>query len=287
MKILKKIHEIFLMIPYYLRGLVVFAALVLLSMLVNKFFGRVDYWDTEIGKEQLAEIKKMAKDKKDVTVNPSVTEQIEVDTKNNTVNGVVKENTKFGEFPKFKKEQDTKIFTNLKNDIVFGSMEAPITVIDYSSFSCPHCKDFYLNTMDKVKNNYIDTNKIKYVKRMIIQKETLLGVILLHCTDNNDTRYSLIRDLYQNSDKWISGSNRENVLKEIALRNGFTEASLIDCIKNKTLAQSMMDKQNEELNNIALFYVPTIFINGTRVGNGMSYEELSAKIDEVSTIGKK
>ncbi|HSQ97667.1 MAG TPA: thioredoxin domain-containing protein [Rickettsiales bacterium] len=281
MKILKKIHDIFLFIPYYLRGLVVFAIIVLLSTFINKLIGRVDYWDTDIGKKQLEEIKRMANEKKNNTKNSDILEKIEVDTENNTVSGTVKENAKFGEFPKLKKEKDKTAFNDLKSDFVFGSLEAPITIIDYSSYSCPHCKEFYFNTMDNLMNNYIKTGKIKYVKRMVVQKETLLGVMLPYCINSGENRYKLIRDLYENTNDWTKGNRKEQVLKEIALRNGFTEESFYKCVKNKTLAQGLIDKQEAELSSESLFYVPTIFINGKRVGNGMSYKDLSEKIDEV------
>lgn len=270
MQVIKKIHNFFLIIPSYLRGLIVFIGVVLVSFLINKIIGPVDYWDTEIGKQQKLEITKMANENK--INNSDLSEEIEVDEKNNIVKGSVKENTKA------KNSNKISAFNNLKGDFVFGSANAPITIIDYSSYSCPHCRDFYLNTMGNLMKDYINTGKVKYVKRMVVQENTLLGVMLPYCINNNENRLTLIEELYKKSNRWLG--NKEKTLKEIALNNGFTEQSFYKCIKNKELAQSLINKQNAELDEKNIYFTPTIFLNGKMVGGNMKYSELSKKINE-------
>jgi protein-disulfide isomerase len=282
MGFLKIIKKVFLVIPSYLRGLVIFAIIVLLSFLVNKKIGRIDYWNTEIGKKQLEEIKKATKEEnKENLQNSNLEERVEVDSTNNVVKGSVKENTKANKFPTFNKKKDKDAFNNLNEDIVFGPAEAPVTIIDYSSYICPHCIDFYFDTMDNLMINYIKTSKVKYVKRMIIQKNTMLGIMLPYCINNSNNRYSLIKELYQKVNIWTRGNKKEDTLKEIALNNGFTEESFDSCIKNKELAQNLIDKQTKELNSQNIMFTPTIFINGQMVGGGMQYSELSDKINKV------
>lgn len=271
MQIIKKIHSFFLLIPSYLRGLIVFFSVVLISLLVNKIIGPVDYWDTEIGKQQKLEITKMANENKNN--NSDLSEKIEVDEENNVVKGSVKENTKA------KNDNKISVFNDLKGDFVFGSTSAPITIIDYSSYSCPHCREFYLNTMSNLMKDYINTGKVKYVKRMVVQENSLLGVMLPYCINNNENRFTLIRELYEKSNKWLG--NNEKTLKEIALNNGFTEQSFYKCIKNKELAQSLINKQNAELDEKNIYFTPTIFLNGKMVGGNMKYSELSKKIDDM------
>lgn len=282
MKIIKKIHDFFLIIPIYLRGLVVFIGLVLISFIVNKTIGRIDYWDTDIGQKQKMEITKMANEIQNNTENSSLLEQIEVNNNNNTVEGNVKENTKA------KKNEKINAFNDLNGDIVFGSMQNPITIIEYSSYSCPHCEEFYSNTMDSLMTNYINTGKVKYVKRMIIKQNSLLGVMLPYCINNNENRYRLIGELYKKSNLWLGNNKKsEKALKEIALNNGFTEKDFYDCVRNKKLAQGLINKQDAEMKDINIFFTPTIFLDGKMIGGNMLYEELSKKIDEaLKTLNK-
>ncbi|MDD2839692.1 MAG: thioredoxin domain-containing protein [Rickettsiales bacterium] len=281
MKIIEKIHNLFLFIPPYLRGLVVFVSFILISVLVNKIIGPVDYWDTEIGKQQKMEILKMANENKRDVENSDLSEKIEIDDENNIVKGSVKENTKS------KRNKKVEVFNDLKGDFVFGSATAPVTIIDYSSYTCPHCKDFHFGTVSNLMKDYVNTGKVKYVKRMVIQQSSLLGVMLPYCINNNDNRYKLIGELYKKSNMWINDNGKEKELKEIALNNGFTEKSFYDCIRNKELAQGLINKQSAEMDEVNIFFTPTIFINGKMIGGNIAYNELSKKIDEILNTSNK
>ena len=101
-------------------------------------------------------------------------------TNNNKIYGEVK--TNIASVPKLpslqrkerknkNKEDNTKeqeIITT--DDYFFGSSNAPITIVEYSSYNCPHCLNLHNNTMASIKVNYIDKNKAKYIKRIFIQK---------------------------------------------------------------------------------------------------------------------
>ena len=50
-------------------------------------------------------------------------------------------------------------------EMVMGAEDAPITLIEYASFTCPHCASFQENVFGKLKSNYIDTGKVKFVFR--------------------------------------------------------------------------------------------------------------------------
>ena len=268
---MKKIRELFLMIPYYLRGIVVFAIIVVIAIIVNKYTYTkpIDYWDTEIGKAQLEAINQMTEQEKQKNMqNANLQQNIVVDKTNNNINVKVKENQKVS--------PSQKIFNNIDNDVVFGSVDAPITIIEYSSYTCPHCQHFHIEVMPQIMQNYINTNKIKYAKRMVIQKNTILANMLPFCVDNSK-KYNLLTDLFKNSNSWLKDSKK---LKEIALNHGFTEETFDSCIKDTKLAQKLIDKQDKELREVSIYYTPSVFINGEMAGGGMSYEEFSKKIDK-------
>ena len=306
-KILEKLKYFYSLIPFYLRSIVVFSIIVLIANVVVEKTKPVDYWETELGKAQEAEMKRMIEREK-LKNSQNINQEITVNSENNSVSVEVKELNKSSPYlneterrekrevkerkiktnPKEQKEKITQlkreikeknkgIFYNTGEDIIFGSSKSPVTIIEYSSYSCPHCINFHKNSMSELMKNYVEKDKIKYVKRMIPQKNTFTAVILPYCLSDKNKRYSLINDLYKNSEKWMKNKKE---LKKIALNNGFSEKSYNDCIKNRELAQKITDRQRKQMKEVRIFFTPTIFINGEKVSGSLSYEELSKKIDE-------
>lgn len=263
-------------IPVYLRGIVIFVIIVLISLAFNKYYNisAVNHGNYK------PEVIKLRND--NIANEPAnLNEKVIVDTENNVVKGEVKENAKSA--PSLRKSADKEVsssalLSSFSSDFYFGKADAPVTIVEYSSFKCPYCIKFHEENMDKVKANYIDTGKVKYVKKIIIQKDTLLGVMLPYCT-KNENRYSLLNDLYKNVDDWTVTSKQRKELESIAMRNGVNNVIFEACIKNEKLANDLLSKQNAEMSELKIYSIPTLFINGERTSGSISYKELSEKID--------
>ena len=50
-------------------------------------------------------------------------------------------------------------------EMTMGNPDAKVTVTEYASFTCPHCARFHENTFPQLKENYIDTGRVKYILR--------------------------------------------------------------------------------------------------------------------------
>ena len=50
-------------------------------------------------------------------------------------------------------------------DVVLGEASAPVTVVEYASFTCPHCAAFHDENFPKLKAEYIDTGKVRFIQR--------------------------------------------------------------------------------------------------------------------------
>ena len=281
------IISMFSKIPVYLRGLVIFFIIAFISTIFNRSNTPTYFIDN--GPEYIIldqQTFENTNEQKDDELNGST----EIDKTNNSVKKTVKENLK-SSAPKisiFGRSRDSQAdsdesnnayLTSFVNDYVIGDESAPVSIVEYSSFKCPYCVKFHKENMQEVKNNYIDTGKVKYVKRVIIQKDTLLGVMLPYCA-RNEYKYTILNDLFNSADKWTKSSTQSKDLLEIALNNGFTTVSYNACIKDEKLAKKLLDKQNLELKGLNIYSTPTVFINGKRQRGSMSYEEFSKKIDE-------
>lgn len=52
-------------------------------------------------------------------------------------------------------------------EMSLGSPDAPVTLIEYASFTCPHCAAFNKDVMPRIKAEYIDTGKVRLVYREV------------------------------------------------------------------------------------------------------------------------
>ena len=50
-------------------------------------------------------------------------------------------------------------------DKVLGNADAPVTIVEYFSLGCPHCRNFHETILPKLKTEYIDTGKARLVFR--------------------------------------------------------------------------------------------------------------------------
>ncbi|ADO43872.1 DsbA family protein [Ketogulonicigenium vulgare] len=167
-------------------------------------------------------------------------------------------------------------------EMAVGAEDAPITFIEYASFTCPHCANFHNNQYQQLKENYIDTGKVRFVFREVyFDRFGLWASMIARCGDNN-TRFFGINDLlYENQQGWIgSGDPAEiaNNLRAIGREAGMSDAAIDACMADQALAEGLVGwfTENAERDNVTA--TPTLFINGQQYGN-MSYENLAAILD--------
>jgi len=307
-------------IPVYLRKILLFVFMIIIAIIYNKLnkfhdigvnlqkqninfsavnkveSNNLENSDNYFEKDTIGEKEKMVEHLPVVIVNDnemnsskkSTTEVIKINNEDNTITGQVKENKKsqFANFNSTKKI--AKKYNSVKdgllnvssNDYYFGSIEAPVTIVEYSSYLCPHCVDFNKNVMPYLKSDYIDKNKVRYVKRIIAQEDTLIAVMLPFCA-KRDTQYNLVDNIYNNTNKWQKMRNRQKaVLKEISIASGFTDGQFEECVKDKTLARKILEKQEMEVKGLNIYSTPTFFINGVRVEGDMPYSDFKVYIDK-------
>ena len=166
-------------------------------------------------------------------------------------------------------------------DMVLGKEDAPLTVTEYASYTCPHCANFHDTVFEKFKANYIDTGKVRFVYREVyFDKYGLWAAMVARC--GGDMRYFGISDILFDTQKEWPASDDPNVvvenLKKIGRTAGMDDATLDACMKDGAMAEAMVKRFEENMKADKVEGTPTLFINGTKYSN-MSYDELKPILD--------
>ena len=71
--------------------------------------------------------------------------------------------------------------------MALGPANAPVTITEYASMTCPHCAAFNENVFPKIKSEYIDTGKVRYVFREFpLDIKAAAGSMLARCIAKDD-----------------------------------------------------------------------------------------------------
>lgn len=268
--------KIFLFIPSYLRLFVLLFFIFLLLFILNEYLLKSNSNSNDL----ITDTVKVNKTNNNF--------QIKDNTINNTtinddkITGEVNVNLESAPSVPSLRNKNTKLDKNLElkeEDYYFGAEDAKVTIIEYSSYNCPHCLSLHNNIMSNLKKDYIDTNKVKYAKKVFIQKNSMLGVLLPYCA-KPENQYALVEDLYVNLRSWLNSRKQKEKLEVIALRNGFTKQEFDDCMKNAKLVNKIIKNQQQEARKLKIFSTPTLFINNQRITGSKSYDKIKTIIEE-------
>lgn len=166
-------------------------------------------------------------------------------------------------------------------DMTLGNKDAKVTMMEYASFTCPHCARFHTEVFKPLKADYIDTGKIKFVYREVyFDRYGLWAAMVARC--GGEMRYFGISDiLLSTQDEWAATDDPAIVvanLKKIGRTAGMDDATIGACLDNGDMAQAMVTAYQTNAAADQVEGTPTLLINGVKHPN-MSYAELKVILD--------
>jgi len=151
-----------------------------------------------------------------------------------------------------------------EDDIIMGVENAPITIIEYSSMSCPHCGHYHNDVFPHIKSKYILNEKVKYILRDFpLNSSALMAAKIAHCT-GNDRYYDFVSTLFEWQTQWAFTREYKYPLEKIAKLGGISEEKLLECTTDKKLEDFLLGRAMKANNKLEIDETPTFFINGER-----------------------
>ena len=167
-------------------------------------------------------------------------------------------------------------------DNVMGKEDAPVTIIEFSSMTCPHCAIFHKDTLPGLKSKYIDTGKVKYILREF-PLDPLAGAAFMlgRCLPKKDSYFDFIDVLYARQGEWANAKDPIEALKTLAKQAGFTDESFKACLDDKDLYGKVLAVKNKGTEEFRIRSTPTFFVNGTRLEGAQPLAEFEKLIEPV------
>lgn len=163
-----------------------------------------------------------------------------------------------------------------------GAEDAPVTVVEYASFTCPHCKNFHLQVYPQLRENFIDTGKVKFVMREVyFDRFGLWAGMVARCA-GPDRYFGVVDLLFEKQSEWLAGGDPTVIvenLRAIGRQAGLTNAELDDCLQDQDFAKALVETYQTNASADGVDSTPSFIVNGTKQSN-MAYPQFEALLND-------
>lgn len=160
-----------------------------------------------------------------------------------------------------------------------GKTDAPVTVIEYGSLTCPHCAHWEETVWPAFKAKYVDTGKVHYIFREVLihPQEDAAGALLVRCVPP-DKYFPTVQAIFRAQPQMFTGDVR-GALLNVAKSEGMSEQQFTACLSNTDALKGVTARQ-QKVDDAKINTTPTFVINGKTYDSGdMPIDKMSAAID--------
>lgn len=167
-------------------------------------------------------------------------------------------------------------------DKVMGADNAPVTMIEYASFTCPHCATFHNDTLPALKEQYIDTGILRLVFRDFpLDGLGLRAGMMARCAPP-EQYFNLIGVLFSSQRQWSAAADKIDAIRKIGLLAGIGEADFEACMANDSLANQIIELRQAAQADYDVNSTPTFVLNGEIFSGARPIDEFTDMIDRLA-----
>jgi protein-disulfide isomerase len=171
-------------------------------------------------------------------------------------------------------------------EIALGRADAPVTIVEYASLTCPFCKQFHNEVFPTFKRDYIDTGKVRFILRDFpIGRTSGQASVAFRCA-NPDRQLELYGKYLNQQANWVSQEVRLDPIFAVAAQVGMTRADYDTCRTNPAVVEGLKAIKDRG-RKLGIIGTPNFFIGTKRIKKALTLAELRAEIDPLLTGGPR
>ena len=184
-----------------------------------------------------------------------------------------------------------------------GNPDAKVKLVEFGSFTCNHCADFYKDAVAHLEPEYVKTGKVSYEYRPFMLNIYDFAAAKLAMCQGPDRFFNWMNELYGNQESWIEpftkitdaevaplrslplgqqvrGLALAGKLNVFAARRGLPTAEFDKCLADEAQMETLANRQQKNLEAYRIDGTPTFVLNGKKIDNATTWAQLQPKIDE-------
>ncbi|WP_170791253.1 DsbA family protein [Ruegeria lacuscaerulensis] len=178
--------------------------------------------------------------------------------------------------------QEAELDTSTIVEMTLGAEDAPVEIIEYASYTCPHCANFHKGPYKQLKKDFIDTGKVKFVYREVyFDRYGLWASMVARCA-GPDKFFGISDLIYEGQSEWTrAGGPAEIVdeLRKIGRLAGIDNDQLEACLQDGDRARTLVAWYQENAERDGIQATPSFILNGKAVEN-QSYDAFKKLIED-------
>ncbi len=162
------------------------------------------------------------------------------------------------------------------DDHVMGKADAPVTVIEYASMTCPHCARMSNTVLPQFEKEFVDTGKARYIYRDFPLDQIAVRASVLARCNGKDRYFPFVRALFADQENWIRSSDPVKALEQVGRLGGVSPEKYESCLKDQPLVDKVLQSRLDAQKEFHIDSTPTFLVNGDKYSGEMSYAQFRA-----------
>lgn len=162
---------------------------------------------------------------------------------------------------------------------VLGDPDAPVTIIEYSSLTCPHCAAFHTDTLPAIKERYVDTGMAKIVYRDFpLDQNALNAAVIAHCA-GPDRYFVFLEALFGSQQRWARSADPTESLIQLAGLGGLPRDQAEACLADEAMQDAVLQTRLDGQAEYQISSTPSFVVNGELVSGNRTVDEFATVIE--------
>lgn len=165
-------------------------------------------------------------------------------------------------------------------DVVWGNPDAPVQIVEYASLTCPHCATLHTQVLPQIKENFVETGKVKFVYRHLPWDNLAMAAAKISSCAAPEQYENFVGVFMRTQRQWVTAEDPLAAMKQLVRLGGMSGEQVDACLADETLHARLMANKEEAINVLNVKGTPMLFVNAQRVEGAQRYDVIEKVIHQ-------